>query len=192
MALETDRLILRPPVEADRNRFVDLFTDEEFMVFGARLNDGSANARFDDMLAMSELVPYAKQPIIERRSGTILGYTGVGVVSFDGVDSLEWGWRLVESARGRGVATEAVAALLSLADGTDDGKMLCFIEPDNEPSRHVADKVGFEWWKRADWHGDPDESTDVLVRSIGSGGSLLRAPAAQPTGRPSPSVTAHT
>jgi hypothetical protein len=48
--------------------------------------------------------------------------------------------------------------------------------------------VSFDWWKRADWNEDPDESTDVLVRSIGAGGSLLRSPSVQPTRRPSPSV----
>ena len=192
VVLETDRLLLRRPVEADRSRFVELFTDEEFMVFGARLNAESANAWFDDMIEMSGLVEYAKQPVVERASRTILGYTGVGVVSFDGADCLEWGWRLVDSARGKGLATEAVTALLSLADDVDDGKMLCFIEPDNAPSRRVADKVGFDWWKRADWNGDPDEPTDVLVRRIGAGGSLLRAPSSQPTGRASPSVISRT
>lgn len=192
MVLETDRLLLRRPVEADRNRFVELFTDEEFMVFGARLDAEAASARFDDMIELSNLVEYAKQPVVERASGTILGYTGVGVVSFDGADCLEWGWRLVESARGRGLATEAVTALLSRADDVDDGKMLCFIEPGNAPSRSVADKVGFDWWKRADWSGDLDEAADVLVRRIGAGGSVLRAPSVHSSGRTFPSVISRT
>ena len=192
VTIETERLLLRRPVEADRNRFVELFTDDEFMVFGARLNIDSANARFDDMLDMSELVAYAKQPIVERSSGTIMGYTGVGVISFDGAEYLEWGWRLLPAARGKGFATEAETALLALADGTDDGKMLCFIEPDNTASRSVADKVGFDWWKHADWNGDADEPTDVLVRPIGTGGALLQAPSSQPTTHQSPSVISRT
>ncbi len=192
VTVETERLLLRRPVEADRNRFVELFTDDEFMVYGARLNIDSANARFDHMLDMSELVAYAKQPIVERASGTIVGYTGVGVISFDGAEYLEWGWRLVPAARGKGLATEAVTALLALADRTDDGKMLCFIEPENAPSRSVADKVGFHWWKHAEWNGDADEPTDVLVRPIGAGGPLLRAPSWQSTGNPSPSVISRT
>ncbi len=183
VGLTTDRLLLRHPVEADRARFVELFTDEEFMVFGAQLNTASANGRFDEMLEVSNLVEYAKQPIVDRASGTILGYTGVGVIDFDGVDYLEWGWRLVASARGKGVATEAVAALLTRADEIDDGKMLCFIEPANTPSRSVADKVGFDWWKRAHWGGDPKEAVDVLVRAVGVGGALLQAPPRPAMGR---------
>ena len=192
VTIETERLLLRRPVEADRKRFVEMFTDDEFMVFGARLNTDSANARFDDMLDMSELVAYAKQPIVERASGTIMGYTGVGVISFDGAEYLEWGWRLLPAARGKGFATEAVKALLALADGIDHGKVLCFIEPDNAPSRSVADKVGFDWWKHADWNGDADEPTDVLVRPIGAGGPKLQAPSSQSTARPSPSVISRT
>jgi len=178
-------------VEADRNRFVELFTDEEFMVFGARLNAESANARFDDMIHMSDLVEYAKQPVVERASATVVGYTGVGVVAFDGADCLEWGWHLVDSASGKDLATEAVTALLSFVDGIDFGELLCFIEPDNTPSRSVADNVGFDWWRCADWNGDPREPTEVFARRIGNGGLLLGAPSLRCTRSTSPSVISH-
>ena len=66
---ETDRLVIRPPVEDDRRRFVELFTDETFTVFSTGVHDvDSANARFDRMLALAGLVPYAKQPVIEKAS----------------------------------------------------------------------------------------------------------------------------
>lgn len=192
VTVETERLLVRRPIEADRNRFVELFTDAEFMVFGDRLSTDSANVRFDGMLDLSESVAYAKQPIVERASGTILGYTGAGAISFDGAEYLEWGWRLLPAARGRGLATEAVIALLALADDTDQGTMLCFIEPDNAPSRTVADKVGFDWWKHTDWNGDADQPTDVLVRPIGAGGPLLQPPPSRSIRSPSALVTSRT
>jgi RimJ/RimL family protein N-acetyltransferase len=174
--IETDRLTIRSPVEEDRARFVELFADAAFTVFA----DGphsveSANARFDDMLRMSEAVPYAKQPVIVRGSGTIIGYTGAGSVILDGTRRLEWGWRLVPEARGRGYATEAARALLALADHQDDGEMLCLISPDNHASRRVADKVGFRWWRRIEWADDPAAPTDALLRPIGAGGPPLLA-----------------
>ena len=47
----TSRLELRLPVETDRARFVELFCDEEFMVFsGGVLDSRAAHARFDQML----------------------------------------------------------------------------------------------------------------------------------------------
>jgi len=93
-------------------RFVELFTDEDFTVFSDGVHDiESANARFDGMLSLAELVPYAKQPVIARATDTIIGYTGVGIVLIDGVDRLEWGWRLAPEARGLGYATRGDRSL---------------------------------------------------------------------------------
>lgn len=172
---ETDRLILRPPVASDRNRFVELFTNETFTVFSDGVHDlESANARFDGMVAMAGLVRYAKQPIVVKETGAIVGYTGAHHVEIEGVDRLEWGWRLATEARGKGYATEAAAALLEVADAEDDGEMLCIIATDNHPSRGVADKLGFRWWRHFTW---PDgEVTDLLTRPIGAGGPPLLAP----------------
>ena len=50
------------------------------------------------------------------------------------------------------------------------------IAPENHASRGVADKVGFHWWRRIEWMDDPTEPTDLLVRSIGTGGPPLLAP----------------
>ena len=171
---ETDRLTIRPPVESDRRRFVELFTDPAFTVFSDGVHDiDSANARFDRMLVVSSSVPYAKQPVIERATGVIVGYTGVDAVDFEGLNRLEWGWRFVPEARGRGYATEATISLLSVADRSDNGEVLCLIAADNVASRRVADKVGFRWWRRVNWHDDPTAPTDLLVRSIGTGGPPL-------------------
>jgi len=178
LTVETDRLLLRRPIERDRARFVELFTDEAFTVFSDGVHDAaSAHARFDGMLTLIDAIPYAKQPIIERASGSIVGYTGVATAIIDDIDRLEWGWRLVPSARGRGYATEATTALLEVADTHDNGEMLCIIDPENHASRRVADKVGFRWWRQLDWNGDPADPVDLLVRSVGAGGSPLLAPA---------------
>lgn len=173
---ETERLMLRAPVENDRGRFVELFTDEAFMVFAGVLDVASANARFERMLAVASAVPYAKQPVIDRSTGGIVGYTGVDAVELDGLNRLEWGWRFVPTARGRGYATEATTALLAMAGSIDNGEILCIVAADNVPSRRVADKTGFQWWKRINWAADPAHPTDLLVRSIGAGGPPLVAP----------------
>lgn len=62
-------------------------------------------------------------------------------------DRLEWGWRLVPEARGRGYATEAVRALLDVAHGTFTGEIIAMIDPANLPSQNIAGKVGFAFWK---------------------------------------------
>lgn len=173
---QTDRLIIRPPTERDRARFVELFTDPKFMVFAPTHDVESAHERFDQMLAFANMVPYAKQPIVERSTGVIVGYTGVFVVAFEGLNRLEWGWRLSSDARGFGYATEATSALLRVADAHTDGEMLCIIDVENAPSRRVADKVGFAQWRRYSWPDNPLAPTDLLTRTIGAGGPALTVP----------------
>lgn len=188
--VETDRLIIRAPVEADRSRFVELFTSQAFTVFSDGVHDvASANARFERMVALAKAIPYAKQPVTERATGAIVGYTGVDTAVVDGIERLEWGWRLAPDARGRGYATEAATALLAVADAHDDGEVLCIVAADNHASRRVAEKVGFRLWQRISWDGDPAEPTDLLVRSIGAGGPplLARDSAVRPTGAPAES-----
>ena len=49
----TARLTVRPPRETDRARFVELFCDDEFMVFyPAVLTEQEAHDRFDHMVAV--------------------------------------------------------------------------------------------------------------------------------------------
>jgi RimJ/RimL family protein N-acetyltransferase len=146
----TARLEVRPPEERDRERFVELFCDEAFMVFSDGVLDRpAAHDRFDEMLQRAQELPFAKQPIIERHSGTIVGYAGVNWFHFDGARRLEFGWRLVLQARGRGFATEAARAVLSLADGSFRGEILAMIDPANHPSANVARKLGFVFWQQA-------------------------------------------
>lgn len=116
---------------------------------GGVLTVEGANKRFDAMLVRADELPFAKQPVIERPTGTIVGYAGVDRFLFEGQQWLEFGWRLVPGARGHGYATEAVTALLDLADQFFEGELLAMIDPRNTPSRNVAEKVGFVFWKEA-------------------------------------------
>jgi RimJ/RimL family protein N-acetyltransferase len=151
----TPRLDVRCPSELDRLRFVDLFCDEAFMAFsGGPLAPRQAHARFDDMLARCTELSFAKQPIVERCSGIVIGYTGVDWIEFDDGRWLEWGYRLVPEARGKGYATEASLALLEVARSDHAGDILGIIHPDNWASQYVIRKLGFAFWKQAPVHGD--------------------------------------
>jgi RimJ/RimL family protein N-acetyltransferase len=151
----TERLEIRRPEPDDRGRFVELFGDPEFMVFSDGVHDfASANARFDVMLATAREVPFGKQPVIERATDRIIGYTGVAWFDFEDERRLEYGYRLVPDARGRGYATEAGLALLALADETFRGELLAMIDPTNTASQNVIAKLGFTYWKQGemdDW-----------------------------------------
>jgi RimJ/RimL family protein N-acetyltransferase len=145
----TPRLEVRLPVESDRERFVELFRDERFMVHAGALDSSGAHRRFDEMLERAAELPFAKQPVIELRTACMVGYSGVNSFEFEGQRRLEYGYRLVPEARGRGYATEAGRALLTVAEETFSGDVLVMIDPRNSPSQNVAHKLGFVFWKQA-------------------------------------------
>ena len=146
----TRSLVVRLPREEDRDRFVELFTDEEFMVFSAGvLAPEAAHRRFDEMLVRADELPFAKQPVIERATGSIIGYSGVNWFDFEGRRRLEFGYRLVPHARGRGYATEASRAVLRTAKATFRGELIAMIDPTNTASLGVAGKLGFSYWKQS-------------------------------------------
>ena len=101
------------------------------------------------MLRTATELPFAKQPLIEASTRIIVGYSGVAWFDFEGAPRLEFGYRLVPEARGRGYATEAGRALLSLAVVTFRGELLAMIDPRNAPSTNVITKLGFTFWKQA-------------------------------------------
>jgi RimJ/RimL family protein N-acetyltransferase len=150
----TERLEVRLPREADRERFVELFCDPEFMVFSDGVHDlASAHRRFDRMVRDAAEVPFAKQPVIERATGVLIGYSGVAWFDFEGARRLEFGYRLVPEARGRGYATEAGRALVELAAATFRGEVLAMIDPTNHASQAVITKLQFAFWKQAEIDG---------------------------------------
>ena len=123
------------------------------MEFSDGVHDlASANARFDTMLRTAERVPFAKQPIIVRSSGEIVGYSGAAWFEFECARRLEFGYRLVPRARGQGYATEASLALLAAA-ASFRGELLAMIDRQNMASKGVIGKLGFEFWKLADIDG---------------------------------------
>ena len=145
----TERLELRPTEERDRGWFVSAFADPGFMVYsGGVLDEQAANRRFDEMKLRSEQFRFGKQPVVERTTGSTLGYCGINLFDFEGATHMEIGWRLTPDARGKGYATEAASAILAIARD-DVSQIYALIDPRNEPSKRVAHKVGFEFRKRA-------------------------------------------
>ncbi|TDP89965.1 GNAT family N-acetyltransferase [Labedaea rhizosphaerae] len=164
-AVTTARLEVRPPVEADRARFVEFLCDPDFMVFyPVSYTEAQANAKFDHLLALCQEIPFGKQPVVERATGRVVGYTGADYLEVEGRTWLEWGYRLIPECRGLGYATEAGNALLAVARRTYEGELLAVIAPDNVASQKVIGKLGFTFWKQAPVLGDLCNLYTLLVQ----------------------------
>lgn len=74
--------------------------------------------------------------------------------SLEGIPEI--GWALAPAAHGRGLASEAIAAILSWADQHfAEPTTACMIHPDNKASIRVAEKSGYQLWTETTFADDP-------------------------------------
>jgi RimJ/RimL family protein N-acetyltransferase len=71
-----------------------------------------------------------------------IGFFGPPEPAADGVSEVEVGYGLVEGARGHGIATEAVQAMVAGAEAAGV-RVRASVHPNNEPSIRVLAKCGF-------------------------------------------------
>jgi RimJ/RimL family protein N-acetyltransferase len=148
--LETDRLLLRPFEEQDREELFRLHADDSFWWYPLRraMTDEESEGFLTRVLAnTADPERPAFHAVIERGSGSLVGWAGLSVPEFlpEVLPAVEVGWRLGTAWRGRGYATEAATA--SLHWGFDDlglDSVVSIFEPENVASGRVMDRLGFD------------------------------------------------
>lgn len=139
--LTTDRLILRPPEAQDFPGFVELMSTEESRFIGGPLTPEVAWRGVATITGAWVIEGFSMFSVIERESGKWIGR--VGPWRPLGWPGNEVGWGLLNSAHGKGYATEAAIASINFAFdvlGWDD--VVHCIAPDNGPSQAVARRLG--------------------------------------------------
>jgi RimJ/RimL family protein N-acetyltransferase len=120
-AARTERLILRDWEPGDRDAFYAIMNTAPVMRhLGGVQTPGEWNRRFEALLGYARDFGHTFWIVEDRVSGEIQGFCGLKRVNSPGAgDTLvglpEIGWRLRESAWGRGFAKEAAIATLDLA-----------------------------------------------------------------------------
>lgn len=144
--LETERLILRLPIQEDLNAWAAFSADEEAArhLGGAQPRDTSW--RYMAMMAGSwALQGYGMFSVIEKASGDWIGRLGPWR---PGGETCNWpgaeiGWGIVRSAWGKGLAYEgAVAAMDWAVDQLGWTDIIHSIDPENVASQKLAARLG--------------------------------------------------
>lgn len=95
-----------------------------------------------------------------RGTGEFVGDCGLTLQHVDGADELEVGYHLRASVQGNGYGTEAAAASRDFARAElGAGRLIASINPRNEPSRRVAQKIGLQMEKGA---ASPDGTENLI------------------------------
>lgn len=147
--LHTDRLVLRPHALADYPACQALWADRQVVrhIGGSPQDAQAVWFRLLRYAGMWSLLGYGMWVMEDRATGVFLGEAGLlsaarGLPELDSVP--EAGWVLGRQGWGRGIATEAMAAILHWADAQLDVPAIrCIIEPDHGASIRVAEKLGF-------------------------------------------------
>ena len=108
---------------------------------------------------------------VETHDGRFVGDCGLTMQDIEGDLHLEVGYHVAPGLRGRGLATEAAAAVRRAAAEAREPHLVAIIRPDNEPSQRVAQRIGLRLERRAYKAGG-----EVLV----FGADLLHVAAAAP------------
>jgi ribosomal-protein-alanine N-acetyltransferase len=155
----TQRLVLRPFRDADRESFARLNADPIVMQhFPSTLTRSASDALIDRALSHFETHGFSFWAIELPQLDGCIGFTGLAVPSFDShfTPCVEIGWRLAREHWGHGYAQEAArAALYSAFVHLGLQQVVSFTSTGNERSRRVMQQLGMQRDAREDF-GHPN------------------------------------
>lgn len=157
--LETARLVLSAHQVEDFDAVARLWADSGVTRFiGGRASTTEESwARLLRYAGSWALMGYGFWALRDRADGTFLGEAGLlnARRSLEPTfgDTPEVGWALAPAAHGKGLAHEALGAILAWADQQGHARTVCMIEPANLPSIRLAEKLGYREQSRTTYHG---------------------------------------
>jgi [ribosomal protein S5]-alanine N-acetyltransferase len=160
-SLETDRLVLRPPVPEDAEALAPMYADPEVMRYvgdGQPLTRAETERSVRRMIERWEADGFGLFTTVRKDDGAVIGRVGLLVWNTDtwqpttraesanGPTEVEVGYTLGREYWGRGYATEAAAAVRDYALGELGAeRLIALIIHGNTASENVARKLGLDY-----------------------------------------------
>lgn len=140
--LETERLILRPPVAEDFDGWAAFQADPDATHFVGGVEPRAAAWRsFCAQAGAWQIKGFAMFSMIERASNRWIGRTGPWMP--EGWPGTEVGWGVLPAFEGKGYAYEAAVASIDFVfNALGWAEVIHTINPDNLPSIRLAERLG--------------------------------------------------
>lgn len=154
-ALETARLRLRPFTLEDLDALCRITADAEVMRYigeGRALSPAETEANLRNIVEAFQRRGYGRWAVEEKAGGGLLGYCGLGCPAES--PGTELVYMLDRSAWGRGLASEASAAVLRFAfEELGLERVYALTMPGNARSRRVLERLGMEYLRDDRYYG---------------------------------------
>lgn len=158
--IETDRLLLRPPIAADFEPFAKMWADAHITqhIMPEPLDRENAWRLFLRDCGHWKLNNFGFFTCLEKETKNYVGTIGLVNLERDIEpsfgDSPEAGWALVRDYHGKGLASEALRAVLQWGEAVLlPTRFVCMIGETNTASQRVAQKCGFRKYAYTGYHG---------------------------------------
>lgn len=140
--LETDRLILRPPIIDDLDSWSEMMADADTTRFiGGVASRPVCWRQLMTMIGAWHAQGFAMFSVIEKATGRWVGRLGPWCP--EGWPGTEVGWAIVRDCWGRGYAVEGARAAMDWAFETLGwDRVIHCIHPDNRSSQRLAARLG--------------------------------------------------
>lgn len=146
MRIETERLVLRPFVEADIEGFEELLHMPELPGWNMQLPRSAEFLKWyiESAARMDIAHGVVCMGVFEKSTGRLIGAAGAG--EHDDLHEPEIFYNIAPDARQKGYATEACAAVTEWALATFDiPYIIGTVSTDNPASRRVLEKCGYKF-----------------------------------------------
>jgi RimJ/RimL family protein N-acetyltransferase len=148
--IETERLVLRGPMDADLDSWVAyIWSDDEVMRYMPRSTD-APEVRAQGTLAFFTRIREQRQVgawmVTRKADGQFMGHCMLAHREAFGEPEL--GYALGKAFWGQGYATETARAVARYGfEQTNHDRMFAVVFPENEPSWHILQRLGFGYEK---------------------------------------------
>ena len=164
MQLETERLIIRPFCHDDIAPLAKISSDPDVMRYidGGVQSYEAIEKRVAYYMQCYEAKHYSLFAVIEKESGTFIGFCGLIDQQVDGKNYVELGYRFDKSYWNKNLATEAASKVKEFAfDTLKLNEIISIIQPQNKASIRVAEKIGMKPKTKAIFH-----DIDVILYGV--------------------------
>lgn len=159
--LETARLILRAHGAEDLDAVAAMWGDANVVrhITGMPSTREECWARILRYAGLWPVKGYGYWAVVDKATGDFVGDVGIADFAREMEPPIyqapEAGWVLAPSAHGRGLATEAMLAVLTWADAHLGTATMCMLDEKNAASMRVAEKCGYREYARATYKTSP-------------------------------------